>query len=227
MNARTIGSSYLPARNSAGRLDDRIPALLKQHPAVIGVRLVGSRAEGRSHERSDWDFVVETSDFDAVATALPSLMQPLGCLSQQWDPLSPDWVWMLMLPGPIKVDLVIVGRPHAFESAYVPSAQNLEAIDMHFWDWMLWLRSKPLANRELHETELKKLFVHLLAPLGVESVPGSVGEAVVSYVDARSRAEARLGVKVPRSLEEEVAPALKPFQSAEQVHRPRNNTCRA
>ena len=178
---------------------------------MVDVRLVGSRAEGRSHERSDWDFVVETGDFDAVASALPSLMQPLGCLSQQWDPLSPDWVWMLMLPGPVKVDLVMVGRPHSFEPPYVPSARNLEAIDMHFWDWMLWLRSKPLANRELHDHELNKLFVHLLAPLGVEAVPRSVGEAVASYLDARGRAEARFRVKVPRHLEEEVAPALQPL----------------
>jgi len=76
---------------------------------------------------------------------------------------------------------------------------------------MLWLRSKPLADRELHETELNKLFVHLLAPLGVEAVPRSVGEAVASYLHARDRAEARFGIKVPRHLEEEVAPALQPF----------------
>ncbi len=37
---------------------------------VTAVRLVGSRAEGRATRCSDWDFVVETSDFDAVATGI-------------------------------------------------------------------------------------------------------------------------------------------------------------
>lgn len=190
-------------------LGERVPALLKRHPSVTGVRLVGSRAQGRAHARSDWDFVVETSDFDAVASALPGLMEPLGCLAQQWDPLSPDWVWMLTLPGPVKVDLVMTGRPHAFAPPYVPSAGNLEAIDRHFWDWMLWLDSKPLTNRELHETELDKLFVHLLRPLGVESPPRSIGEAVDAYLAARDAAESRFGVQVPRRLEAEVAPVLR------------------
>jgi len=34
-----------------------IPALVT-HPSIRSVRLIGSRAEGRAHELSDWDFAV-------------------------------------------------------------------------------------------------------------------------------------------------------------------------
>lgn len=195
---------------SSDPLDRQVVSLLIRHPSVAGVRLTGSRAEGRAHERSDWDFAIEATDFDAVASALPGLMAPLGCVAQQWDPLSPDWCWMVLLPGAIKVDLVLAGRAHALEPPWVPSAATLEAIDMHFWDWMLWLDSKPRSNSELHESELNKLLAHLLAPLGVNVAPRSVAEAVAAYRSARSQAEARFGVHVPRRIEEEVSPELRP-----------------
>ena len=70
-------------------LNRRIPTLLTRHPSVLDVCLVGSRAEGRANERSDWDFLIKTSDFGAVAKALPELLAPLECLAQQWDPLRP------------------------------------------------------------------------------------------------------------------------------------------
>ena len=61
-----------------------VSAALTVHPAVEAVTLTGSRAEGRSHELSDWDFVVEPDDFAAVATDLPRLFEPLAPLAQQW-----------------------------------------------------------------------------------------------------------------------------------------------
>ena len=56
--------------------------------------------------------------------------------------------------------------------------------------------------------ELEKLHGHLLAPLGVGAAPSSIGEAVVTYREARDRAERRFGVTVSRELEGAVAPAL-------------------
>jgi predicted nucleotidyltransferase len=190
-------------------LAERIVAAVAAHPAVRDMRLAGSRAEGRATERSDWDFRVETSDFAAVADALPRLLAPLEPLAQQWDRLSAEYCWMLMLRGPVKVDLIFVHEPHTDEPPWRPRRDNLAGIDAHFWDWMLWLRGKEVAGKaDLVATHLQKVFDHLLAPLGAERPPSSIREALVLYSDARTRAERRFGQRVSRDLEAEVARVL-------------------
>ena len=87
-------------------LADRVIASVAPHPAIRSIRLVGSRAEGRATEFSDWDFRVQANDFAAAVKALPHLLVPLRPLAQQWDRLSPEWCWMLVLSGPAKVDLI-------------------------------------------------------------------------------------------------------------------------
>ena len=172
------------------------------------VRLVGSRAEGRANERSDWDFRVGASDFSAVADALPRLLEPLEPLAQQWDRLSPERCWMLMLHGPVKVDLIFPEEPHAVEPPWVVGPGTIDGIDAHFWDWMLWLSSKDAAGkREVVAAELEKLFGHLLAPLEVDHPPSSISQAVTAYREGRARAERRLGVAVSRHHGNAVAPA--------------------
>jgi predicted nucleotidyltransferase len=51
-------------------LEEPIVSLLGRHRAVRSVELVGSRARGRGTERSDWDFRVESDNFDALASEL-------------------------------------------------------------------------------------------------------------------------------------------------------------
>ena len=190
-------------------LPERIVAAVEPHPAVRSIVLVGSRADGRAREESDWDFRVETSDFAALAEALPELLAPLGPLAQQWDRLSREWCWMLILRGPAKVDLIFPDEPHAEEPPWEPRAENLEAIDAHFWDWMLWLRGKEAGGKtELVAGELAKLFEHLLGPLGAPRPPRSLAEATSSYLAARARNEQRFGVLVPRDLENVVRPVV-------------------
>ena len=173
------------------------------------IELVGSRATGEARPESDWDFRVEARDFDAVAAALPALLAPLEPLAQQWDRLSDEQCWMLILHGPVKVDLIFPDEPHVHEPPWVPSAENLDAIDAHLWDWLLWLRGKKRAGKdELVAAELEKLFVHLLRPLGVERVPSSIGDAVELYRPARAAAAARFGCDIAPALEAEVTPAL-------------------
>jgi hypothetical protein len=185
-------------------LDERAIAAVSRHPAVRSVRLVGSRAEGRASEWSDWDFQVDTDDFNAVAPAMPSLCEPLRPLAQLWDRLSDTQCWMLIIPGPTKLDFIFA-ESHEHEPPWQPTAGNLAAIDAHFWDWMLWLTSKVAAHKtELVRAELDKLFVHLLQPMNVDGPPGSIDDAVTSYVAARERLERALGVHVPRELEREV-----------------------
>jgi hypothetical protein len=186
-------------------LAERVIVLVARHPAVRDVRLVGSRAEGRATERSDWDFRVDTTDFATVAEALPRLLEPLEPLAQQWDPLGPEYCWMLMLRGPAKVDLIFPDEPHDLEAPWEPSPENLESIDAHFWDWMLWLSGKEASGKhDLVAAELAKLHRHLLAPLGVEHPPTSIVEAITAYREARDRAERQLGVRVSRDLEQAV-----------------------
>lgn len=190
-------------------LDRQIVSAIAAHPAVRSVTLAGSRAEGRETRFSDWDFVVVADDFPAVARDLPGLCAPLAPLAMQWDRLSPHHCWMLMLPGPTKVDLIFPDEPHKLEPPWEPTRENLAAIDRHFWDWVLWLRSKEAAGkRDVVAAELEKLFEHLLRPLGVTSRPDSVADAVAAYREARAAAERRFAYQVPGELESTVAEFL-------------------
>lgn len=171
--------------------------------------MVGSRGEGIETAFSDWDFRVDASDFASVAHSLPELLAPLEPLAEQWDRLSPHWCWMLVVRGPTKIDLIFPDEPHTIEAPWEPNAANLAAIDAHFWDWLLWLRSKEASRKtELVEGELEKLSDHLLRPLGVEWRPSSIPQAIELYRDARNRAESRFGTAVPRDLEAAVLPAF-------------------
>jgi hypothetical protein len=190
-------------------LDQRVIAAVGGHPSVRSVQLVGSRAEGGATARSDWDFLVDAADFQAVAADLGALCAPLHPIGQQWDRLSSHYCWMLMLRGPTKVDLIFAYQPHEQEPPWKPNPKNLAAIDLHFWDWSLWLGGKEAAGKEdLVAVELEKLFEHLLSPLGVGKAPRSVPAAVAAYRAARTEAEERFALRVPRDLEDEVVAAL-------------------
>jgi hypothetical protein len=114
-----------------------------------------------------------------------------------------------MLRGPTKIDLIFPDEPHELEPPWQPSGESLAAIDAHFWDWALWLRSKEASGKaDLVATELERLVQHLLGPLGATTRPASVADAVAAYREARDRAELRFGCRVPRDLEAAVAGAV-------------------
>src|SRR4051812_30597874 len=141
---------------------DRAVEAVEGHPAVESVALVGSRAAGTATALSDWDFKVETDDFPTVAQEIGSLIAPLGPLAQQWDRLSEHSCWMVMMPGPVKVDFIF-GEPHSGEPPWDPRPSNLEAIDCHFWDWVLWLHAKRSSGRnDMVKAELDTMFGHIL-----------------------------------------------------------------
>ena len=189
-------------------VEARVRAALAASPHVRSVELVGSRGANAASPLSDWDFLVGTDDFDALAAELPRLVEPLEPLGQLWDPISEDEssYYMLMLRGPVKVDLVF-DRPNVTRPAWVASAETLPQMDAHFWDFLLWIASKR-EKGELVAHVLELLWTHLLRPLGVEEVPRTVERALELYVEARERAEARFGVRVPRELGEEVRRAV-------------------
>jgi hypothetical protein len=131
---------------------------------------------------------------------LPGLVEPLHPLVAQWDRLSDEHCFMLITDGPRKVDL-IVDEAHVHEPPHVVDAGTLPAIDAHFWDWTLWLTSKVAADKgDVVRSELGKMASHLLGPLGVQTTPRTLPEAVDRYVAARAEHERRFGVHVPRDL---------------------------
>jgi predicted nucleotidyltransferase len=183
-----------------------VRAALERHPHVLDVELVGSRANGTSVPLSDWDLVVHTDDVDAVARDLPALVVELEPLAAQWDRLGPPEYscYMLMLPGPAKVDL-IVHVPHELQPPWEVTAETLDGIDRHFWDWTLWMASKrQRGETALVAEQLELMSEHLLRPLCVAERPGSIEEAIAAYRAARDSREDELGMAVSRGLEREV-----------------------
>jgi hypothetical protein len=171
--------------------------------------LVGSRAEGTTHELSDWDFVIETSDFETLRRDLPRITAPLEPAAQQWDRYSSTECYMLVLPGPVKVDFIFTEQVREWSPPWVVKAETLEAIDCHFWDWILWLAQKRAGgHQDQMAAGLKDMHRLMLAPMGVKRVPRSLDEAVQSFLKARDELECRLAVQVPRRLQAVVVPAL-------------------
>jgi hypothetical protein len=191
---------------------------LTRHAAIQAVRLAGSRAEGQAHDLSDWDFAVETTDFGSVARDMHLLVAPLHPLAEQWDPYSTHPCYMLMLPGPTKIDFLFPDERRSWSPPWEPSPETLGAIDLHFWDWILWLEQK---RRGGNEDALAKSMVDMhelmLRPMGVAARPHSVSEATAAYLKARSELEKTFGTTVPRTLEREVLPALLRAESAGSV----------
>jgi predicted nucleotidyltransferase len=186
-----------------------LPEALEAHPAVSGVRLVGSREIGRAHALSDWDFLVFTDALPEVAHDLPRLVAPLEPLSELWDPYSDRACYMLMLRGPTKVDLIFPREKRAWSGPWEPSAETLADIDRHFWDWILWLEQKRRGGRKQRlEKSLGDMYRLLLRPMGASAEPLSVADATTAYVLARDELEERFGVEIDRILEREVAPVV-------------------
>jgi len=178
----------------------RVVRLLEQEPAIRKVRLVGSRAEGRARPMSDWDFLVDTHDFERAAARLPERVRALSPLGTFWDPYSPYWAYIALLPGPRKVDFVF-SHPHTPGPAYVARRATLRPMDVHFWDWTVWLASKEGGPQaEIVTGELRKMHELLLGPLGVPLAPPTIAAAVRAYRAARGAAERRFRTRGDRHL---------------------------
>ena len=143
---------------------------------------------------------MDNEDPPRLAADLPELVAPLRPLAAQWERLSEQATFMVVLPDGVKVDL-FTGGTRAVEPPWAPAAGTLAGIDAHTWDWLLWLGGKGLAGRDdLVRAELRRFRDHLLGPLGDETVPATVAEAVTRYERRRAAAEQRFGVSVDRRL---------------------------
>ena len=183
------------------RLDELIQTTLTRHPLVDAVKLTGSRANESALSLSDWDFEVETSDFESLKEDLPELTASLATLAQFWDPYSERANYILLLRGPVKVDLIFSDQPWQQAGPWQVNADTLPAIDRHFWDWTLWLAAKQQrGDEDLVSAELAKMHRMLLGPLGVEQSPATIRDAITCYLDKREEREGEFGLRLPREL---------------------------
>lgn len=183
-------------------------ALIK-HPAVDDLRLIGSRAEERQSPLSDWDFEIGTRDPQTVARDLPELLADLSPIVAQWDRLAYRTIYMLLLDGPVKID-VMLDLPWKKLGPWDVSADTLQEIDDHFWDWILWLASKAeKGQQERVELQLELMHRHLLGPLGVRKISATIPEVIAEYRIAREKREPEFGVAVRRNAEEVVSAGLR------------------
>lgn len=184
--------------------------LVAEHAAVEGVDLAGSRSRGTHDELSDWDFAVQTRDFDAVARDLPALVTPLEPLGTQWEPLGHFPVYQVLLRGPTKVEYLFLDHTQEPKPPPTPGPKTLAAIDNHFWDWIWWLATKAaIARDDLVAEHLPQLHRHLLQPLGETTAPASIDAAIAAFVERRDTLERDYGVSTPRALEDEVRAGIR------------------
>ena len=123
-------------------------------------------------------------------------------LAAQWDRLSEEATYfMLVLRDGTKVDF-IVRRPPQVEPPWVVTRETLAAIDAHFWDWILWSWSKRLrVNDALVDVMLARvMYDHLLAPMGASSPPPTILAAVELYRSLCAERERSLDVNVDHLL---------------------------
>ena len=187
----------------------RVRAALARHPSVREVRLSGSRANGCPSSLSDWDFEIYSPNPRAVTEALPVLVQPLEPIASQFDRLAYTTNYMLLLRGPVKIDLLFPDLPWVKLPPWEVSPDTLAPIDAHFWDWILWLASK-VEKRDAgvaHQYDL--MYGHLLSPLGAKHVPASIDDAIRFYRASRSDREKEFGIESPREAEHEVCAGLR------------------
>jgi hypothetical protein len=183
----------------------RAKAAVDGHPAMIGVEFAGSRSRGTHAEHSDWDFAIQTDDFEALARDLPALVEPLDPLAAQWEPLGHFPVYMVLVPGPTKIEYLFLDHSQVARPPVTPSADTLVAIDAHFWDWIWWLATKASAGRsDLVAEHTPQLHGYILRPIGAEAIPADLGAAIAEYLRRRAELERRFEMEVPRRLGDEV-----------------------
>lgn len=189
--------------------DAAVRRTLGRSSLVTSIDLVGSRARGDSTELSDWDFRVDSDDMRRLVDDLPTIARTLDPLGALWDPLSERAVYMLVLDGPVKIDLFPGDEPRPVLPPWVPMPDTLADIDAHFWDWTLWLGSKFLHGAgEVVDAELQKQHTHLLGPMGASAVPTTIEDAVAAYLAARALRMAQWRVVVAEELGRQVTGAL-------------------
>lgn len=208
VNLVWLRADWRGQKHAAVALPQDIMRDLKTDPDIKDVQIMGSAASGEALPESAWGFQIKTESFAKVMDRLPGLVERWQPVVAQWNRLSTSWRYMLILAGPVKVDLIF-DQPHAALPPWRVSAGTLNLIDDHFWDWMLWLSFKRAAGQhDLLAAELRKLHKYLLGPLGAATPPTTVDQAICDYREMRDEWEAILQLRISRGAEQAVMRAL-------------------
>ena len=180
----------------------------------VEIRLDGSSATGSRTELSDWDFDIRLPAETSVEALVPAAENG-DALAVFWDPLSRRANLIVLLDGPVKVDLIAADRPNpALIERWEVTATTLTRLDAHFWDWTLWLGAKHLRGlTQLVHDHLDHMHDAILVPLGVpESKPiPDIASAVAVFIATRDARAAELGVAVDGRLQHQVVAALRRY----------------
>lgn len=189
---------------------DEVVTAIRRHRAVSDVTLVGSQRDDTAGPLSDWDFRIDSTDAQQVFDDLPSIVASFRPLAAFWDPLGDRRNYMAIFPSMLKLDLHL-DLPPVPHAPWQVNRDTLKDIDVHFWDWTLWLAGKTLRGQTgLVNDELVKMHRFLLGPLGCDVPPRTIAVAVTSYLLARDSAERAHEVLVSGGkLEQQVLQALR------------------
>ena len=136
---------------------------------------------------------------------MPALVEPLEPLGAHWEPLGHFPVYALMLRGPTVVEYLFLEHSQQARTPVEPSVETLLTIDAHFWAWIWWLATKAnIGRHDLLEQHWPRFYRHMLAPMGVSTVPDSIDAAVRCFLSCRGELEREYGAELPRALESEV-----------------------
>ena len=114
-------------------------------------------------------------------------------------------VYQVLLLGPTKIEYLFLDESQEPVPTREPSPESLESIDTHLWDWIWRITTKSaIGGSDLVSEHLTQLHAHLLLPIGIESVPASIEEAIEVFVARRDPLEQQYAVSVDRALEQEV-----------------------
>jgi hypothetical protein len=170
----------------------------------VDVRLDGSSATGSRTALSDWDFDLQLAP-DLTVNAIADAIHDIDALAVFWDPLSHRANLIVLLDGPIKIDLIAADRPNPVPiERWEVTTESLPRLDAHFWDWTLWLGAKQLRGQtELVRDEMQKMYGALLRPLGAARAH-DIRSAIASYPSARDYRAEELHVVIDKTLQHQV-----------------------
>jgi len=107
------------------------------------------------------------------------------------------------------VDFLFPDRPRENDPPWRVAPETLTAIDIHFWDWILWLAQKDRREPDGTAGRLAQMYKLMLGPMGVQDIPTSISAAVAAYVRTREELERQFAVDVSRRLGHDVLERLR------------------
>ena len=69
-----------------------------------------------------------------MTAEIPPLVASFRPLAAFWEPLAEEAGYMVVMDGPVKIDIFPVGATRPLQPPWTLSVETLASIDGHFWD---------------------------------------------------------------------------------------------